>query len=163
MKINHYSISGDRLSRDLRKRVALSVPSLADRDNIMTYQRRWYMVVAVYDDGENNGFYYLKKGKNSDTLGDNDNWERWEDHDRLHSITSEDDHETEIEHADKVAGWDAEGKPAAKDPYTHPSGFEDQPETPLSGSTVISQVEVNEHGHVTGVKVRDLFCTKLSI
>ncbi len=40
--------------------------------------------------------------------------------------------------------------------YTHPTGFEDQPEEELSGSTVISQVEVSEEGHVTGVKVRDL-------
>ena len=36
-----------------------------------------------------------------------------EQHDRQHSITSEDDHATEIDHADKVAGWDEEGKPNA--------------------------------------------------
>ncbi len=42
------------------------------------------------------------------------------------------------------------------DPYEHPTGFSDKPDEELSGNTVISQVEVNEEGHVTGVKVRDL-------
>ena len=154
------SIGGRRLSIDLQRRSDITVETIAARDGIQTYRRRWGMVVAVYDDPAkgNNGFYYLKKGKNSHILGDNNNWEAWEDHprlhdidsptdhapaaeadkgkfvranpttgaielydpalgeqhDRQHSITSEDDHATEIDHAGNVAGWDAEGKPAAK-------------------------------------------------
>ena len=118
-----YNITGSTLFRNLRTRVDITVETIADRDALLTYRRRWGMVVAVYDDptAENNGLYYLKKGLSNDILGSNDNWKYWD---------------TDI--------------------YTHPTGFEDQPETPLSGSTVISQVEVNDEGHVTGVKVRDL-------
>jgi hypothetical protein len=40
--------------------------------------------------------------------------------------------------------------------YTHPTGFENQPETELSGKQVISQIKVNNQGHVTGVIVREI-------
>ncbi len=33
-------------------------------------------------------------------------------HDRLHSMVDEEDHKTEIEHADKLLGWGDEGKPS---------------------------------------------------
>ena len=68
--------SGALLFKSLKGLVDITVATIADRDALLTYRRRWGMVVAVYDDGENNGFYYLKKGKNSDILGDNANWER---------------------------------------------------------------------------------------
>lgn len=40
--------------------------------------------------------------------------------------------------------------------YTHPTGFTDAPTTALSGANVISQVNVNTNGHVTGVTSRQL-------
>ena len=40
--------------------------------------------------------------------------------------------------------------------YSHPTGGLNQPEVPLSGNTVISQILVNELGHVTGIDTRDL-------
>ena len=71
------SIGGRRLSIDLQRRSDITVETIAARDGIQTYRRRWGMVVAVYDDPdtENNGFYYLKKGKSTDILGDNANWD----------------------------------------------------------------------------------------
>ncbi len=44
--------------------------------------------------------------------------------------------------------------PDPPDEYEHPTGFEDQPET-LPDDHVISQVEVNDEGHVTGVKTKE--------
>lgn len=40
--------------------------------------------------------------------------------------------------------------------YTHPSGFGDQPATPLINGDVINLIKVNAEGHVTGVSVRQL-------
>jgi hypothetical protein len=40
--------------------------------------------------------------------------------------------------------------------YTHPTGFTSQPETALTGANVISQVTVNDEGHVTGTSTRAL-------
>lgn len=40
--------------------------------------------------------------------------------------------------------------------YVHPSGFTNQPENALTGANVISQVNVNTYGHVTGTTTRDL-------
>ena len=78
MDIRHIAMkaSGPLLFKSLKRLVDITVKTIAKRDALLTYRRRWGMVVAVYDDGENNGFYYLKKGKNSDILGDNANWER---------------------------------------------------------------------------------------
>lgn len=47
--------------------------------------------------------------------------------------------------------------------YTHPSGFTNQPTAPLNGANVISQVQVNTEGHVTGVSVRQLSLTNLGV
>ncbi len=87
-------ISGAVLGRNLRERVDISRATLAGRDALQTHQRRWGMVVKVYDDPnpDNNGFYYLKKKNN--TLGDNNNWENFSatGHGRLHSMLSNVDH-----------------------------------------------------------------------
>jgi hypothetical protein len=40
--------------------------------------------------------------------------------------------------------------------YTHPTGFTNQPTTALTGASVISQITVNDNGHVTGVSTREL-------
>ncbi len=44
--------------------------------------------------------------------------------------------------------------PDPPDEYEHPTGFEDQPET-LDDDHIISQVEVNDEGHVTGAKTKE--------
>ncbi len=60
------------------------------------------------------GQYIVEKCITADAAKGGGTWEATgESHDRLHKITSNEDHETEIEHADKVAGWDEEGKPNA--------------------------------------------------
>ena len=40
--------------------------------------------------------------------------------------------------------------------YVHAIGFSDQPANPLTGVSIISRVNVNDEGHVTGVDTRDL-------
>jgi hypothetical protein len=40
--------------------------------------------------------------------------------------------------------------------YTHPTGFTNQPASALTGASVISQINVNDNGHVTGVTSRAL-------
>lgn len=40
--------------------------------------------------------------------------------------------------------------------YEHPRGFEDQPQDPLEGFDVISQVNVTDEGHLSGVQTRQL-------
>ena len=81
-------LSPPHLYRALDKRVDITVQTLAARNDIQTYRRRWGMVVAVYDDGANNGLYVLEK--HNDNRADNTNWRK--KHDRLHDIDSEDDH-----------------------------------------------------------------------
>lgn len=73
-----YYITGNQLWAALRDRVDVTVPTLADRDALMTYQRRWGMLVYVFADPNpnNNGPYFLKKENN--ILADNTNWEKWE-------------------------------------------------------------------------------------
>ena len=87
-----HNITGSTLFRNLRTRVDITVETIADRDALLTYKRRWGMVVAVYDDPAtgNNGFYYLKKGKNSDILGDNNNWEAWGSGNKYYQDTTPD-------------------------------------------------------------------------
>ncbi len=67
-------VSGAALFRNLKRMVDISVATVEDRDGIMTYRRRWGMVVAVFDDGDDTGLYELRRGHSSDVLGDNDNW-----------------------------------------------------------------------------------------
>jgi len=40
--------------------------------------------------------------------------------------------------------------------YTHPTGFTNQPNSALTGASVISQIIINDNGHVTGVSTRNL-------
>lgn len=40
--------------------------------------------------------------------------------------------------------------------YSHPTGFSNQPDSPLTGASVISQITVNSNGHVTGISTRNL-------
>jgi hypothetical protein len=40
--------------------------------------------------------------------------------------------------------------------YTHPTGFTNQPISPLTGNSVISRIIINSDGHVTGVETRVL-------
>lgn len=51
--------------------------------------------------------------------------------------------------------------PPAPVGYTHPLGFTSQPESPLSAASVISQIIVNEQGHLTGIETRNLTATDI--
>ena len=64
-------------------------------------------------------------------------------HNRLHSLISEEDHETEIEHAEKVTGWDHEGKPTARE--VTPLETEPLPIVPLIIESTDTRLLV-EHG-----------------
>jgi len=44
-------ITGAQLFDNLNSRVDISVPTIAARDTILTFRRRWGMLVSVYDDG----------------------------------------------------------------------------------------------------------------
>lgn len=79
----HYIINTDLIKR-LEAKSDVTVPSLADRDAIQTWRRKWAMVVGVYNDGINNGFYSLEYNKSSTSLIDNGNWEKFE---QLHDLT----------------------------------------------------------------------------
>ncbi len=67
-------VSGAALFRNLKRMVDITVATVEDRDSIKTYRRRWGMVVAVFDDGDDTGLYVLEK-KNND-ISDNSNWRR---------------------------------------------------------------------------------------
>ncbi len=71
---NTGKVSGAALFRNLKRMVDISVPTVAYRDSIKTYRRRWGMVVAVFDDGDDTGLYELRRGHSSDVLSDNENW-----------------------------------------------------------------------------------------
>lgn len=47
--------------------------------------------------------------------------------------------------------------------YTHPSGFTSAPTSPLNGANIISRVNVNSEGHVTGVDTRVLALSNLGV
>ena len=82
--------SGPLLFKSLKRLVDITVETIAERNALLTYRRRWGMVVAVYDDGADTGFYYLKKGKSTDILGDNDNWEAWGSGNKYYQDTTPD-------------------------------------------------------------------------
>lgn len=67
-------VGGHILFRSLKGLVDITLETIADRDALLTYRRRWGMVVAVYDDGDDTGLYELRKNESSDILGDNGNW-----------------------------------------------------------------------------------------
>jgi hypothetical protein len=67
-------VTGKTLFRNLRTRADISVDTVADRDALLTYRRRWGMVVAVFDDGDDTGLYELRKNHSSNILADNENW-----------------------------------------------------------------------------------------
>ncbi len=69
-----HRVTPHRLRHGLAHKVDITVATIADRDAIPQYRRRWSMVVGVYDDGSNNGLYILEK--NNDHRSDNSNWER---------------------------------------------------------------------------------------
>ncbi len=76
MAETHY-ITGEELFRQLRLHADITVPTLDERDGIKVWQRRWKMIVGVYNDPtpSKNGHYSLEYDKASVNLGDNDNWE----------------------------------------------------------------------------------------
>lgn len=45
--------------------------------------------------------------------------------------------------------------------YTHPTGFTDQPTSPLTGSNIISQIDVTSEGHVNSIVTRSLTPTDI--
>lgn len=69
----HYIINIDLVKR-LQAKSDITLPTLADRDAIQVWRRKWYMVVGVYNDEANNGFYYLQYNKVSTDISDNSNW-----------------------------------------------------------------------------------------
>ena len=68
-------ITGKTLFNILYSHFEISVATIVERDAIEVFRRRWGMRVYVYDDGEMNGFYFLKK--QVDNIGSNLNWARW--------------------------------------------------------------------------------------
>lgn len=70
----------------------LTVRTIVDRDAIPAWRRKWKMIVGVYDDGQNNGFYSLEFGLTSELLNDNGNWSKGTVHAREHTIDSPADH-----------------------------------------------------------------------
>jgi len=54
---------------------AQSGPNLVARNAVPVYLRQFGMFYTVYNDGTNNGTYYLKYGKTSTDPSDNGNWE----------------------------------------------------------------------------------------
>lgn len=75
MSINHYLTNVD-LNARIREKCDITVATLADRDALLTWRRKWSMIVGVYDDPDaaNNTYYSLKYDQNSTDLADNDNW-----------------------------------------------------------------------------------------
>ncbi len=69
-------VGGHILFKSLKGLVDITVETIADRDALLTYRRRWGMVVAVYDDGDDTGLWELRKNESSDVLADNENWIR---------------------------------------------------------------------------------------
>lgn len=55
-----------------------SVQNITERNLIFTSRREWGMIVSVYNEGSNNGLYTLTKGRVSNNIDDNGNWERLE-------------------------------------------------------------------------------------
>ena len=55
-----------------------SVENLTQRNQIYTVRREWGMLVSVYNDGANTGYYTLTKNLSSDDLADNANWQKLE-------------------------------------------------------------------------------------
>lgn len=53
-----------------------SVENLTQRNQIYTVRREWGMIVSIYNDGVNTGYYTLTKGLSSDDLADNGNWKK---------------------------------------------------------------------------------------
>ena len=111
-----YSVDGIYVLRNIRTRADITVETIANRDAIKTYRRKWWVTVGVYNDPTpvNNGLYVLEYNKSSTSLGDNDNWEILDIHNRLHNIDSSDDHALQAEHANKIVGFDGDGKVAAQ-------------------------------------------------
>lgn len=54
---------------------AHSGPTLASRDALEVWHRKFGMFFTVYNDSNNNGTYVLRYGKTSTNLTDNGNWE----------------------------------------------------------------------------------------
>ena len=97
-------IGGKRHYKDIQERVDIVVQTVAERDLLMEYRRRWGMIIYVTDD---DAYYSLTK--NNDDLTDNNNWKEWEPHIRIHGVDSPEDHEA-AEEADygKLVGSNAE-------------------------------------------------------
>jgi hypothetical protein len=51
-----------------------SVATITDRNFIYQVRREWGMIVSVYNDGANTGYYTLKRGWVSEDISDNGNW-----------------------------------------------------------------------------------------
>lgn len=77
METVHF-ITGKELLFHIRSRSDLSVETIAIRDAIQAWRRRWGMTVGVWDDEDedNNGIYLLKRGLVSNEVMDNDNWDK---------------------------------------------------------------------------------------
>ena len=53
-----------------------SVENITQRNQIYTVRREWGMIVSVYNDSADTGFYTLTRGLSSQDLSDNGNWEK---------------------------------------------------------------------------------------
>ena len=74
----HYITNTDLINR-IEAQCDITVATLAERDALLSWRRKWKMIVGVYDDGINNGFYALNYNKTSTNLADNGNWHQLPD------------------------------------------------------------------------------------
>lgn len=73
MNPNHY-LTNQEFDYRLKKKSDVTVETLAERDNLPAWVRKWGMIVNVFNDAENTGFYYLAKG--TEDITDNTNWKK---------------------------------------------------------------------------------------
>jgi len=73
-----YKSTNYDLLRNLRLGADISVETIIDRNNIFLHRRKWGTIVHVFNDPipDNNGFYFLEYGQNSELLRDNLNWNK---------------------------------------------------------------------------------------
>ena len=53
-----------------------SVENITQRNQIYEVRREWGMIVSVYNDGGDTGFYTLTRGVSSNDISDNGNWQK---------------------------------------------------------------------------------------
>jgi hypothetical protein len=71
---DYHWVSGQQLANYVQAKADITVETIAQRDDIQVWRRKWKMVVGVYNDGVDTAFYSLEYNLNSTDLSDNLNW-----------------------------------------------------------------------------------------